>query len=197
MTWEPSVIEHPVPWSHHRRRPVEGGIIHAMGEFIEVPNKGMYPAAEFLERSPELVGSSYSAHRLLTPSGEIIVCVPDDRLAFHAGDSRLGELIGLNRTFLGLEWLVEGEWHITAFNEAMRKGTAKFTDKQYESGGWQYAQWMLDYAIPRHRIVTHAQVAGDDVRGPGLGKLDPGVGFNHGRLTNSINRFIMHPPGEE
>ncbi|KKM88500.1 hypothetical protein LCGC14_1258210, partial [marine sediment metagenome] len=44
--------------------------------------------------------------------------------------------------------------------------------------------------IPRHRIVTHQQVAGDDVRGPGLGKLDPGNGFNHGRLTNFITRFL-------
>jgi len=161
-----------------------------MGQFVVVPDVGVYPAAEFLERSPELVSSSYSAHRLLEPNGDIIVCVPDDRLAFHAGDSRLGDLIGLNKTFLGLEWLVEGEWHITAFNDAMRKGTAKFTDEQYESGGWQYAQWMLAHDIPRHRIVTHQQVAGDDVRGPGLGKLDPGNGFNHGRLTNFITRFL-------
>lgn len=186
----PNIIEHPVRWSHRRRRTVEGSLIHAMGQFVVVPDVGIYPAAEFLERSPELVSSSYSAHRLVEPNGDIVVCVPDDRLAFHAGDSRLGELIGLNKTFLGLEWLVEGEWHITAFNDAMRKGTAKFTDEQYESAGWQYAQWMEAHDFGRHRIVTHAQVAGDDVRGPGLGKLDPGVGFNHGRLSNFINRSM-------
>lgn len=191
MTWQPNITEHPVAWSHRRRRPVEGALIHAMGEFIVVPGKGTFPAADFLERSPELVGSSYSAHRLLAPDGDIIHCVPDTRLAFHAGDSRLGEMIGLNRTFLGLEWLVEGEWHITAFNEGMRKGTIHYSEEQYKSGGWQYASWMRAYDIPRHRIVTHQQVAGDDVRGVGFGKLDPGLGFNHGRLTNYITQFMQ------
>ena len=188
MIVEPGIIQHPVPWSHTRRRPIEGAIIHAMGELVVVPGKGTYPAAEFLERSPELVGSSYSAHRLVDPEGDIVVCVPDDRLAFHAGDSRLGELIGLNKTFLGLEWLLPGEWVYGDFVVEMGRGNVGYTDEQYESGGWQYAQWMQEHDFERPRIVTHAQVAGDDVRGPGLGKRDPGVGFNHGRLTMAIDR---------
>ena len=182
----PTIIEHPVPWHKTRRRDIEGIVTHAMGEYIIVPGKGTFPAAEFLERSPELVGASLSAHGLVVPNGDLVRLVEDDRVAYHAGDSRLGELVGLNRTFLGLEWLLPGEWDITRFNEAMRKGTAKFTDEQYESGGWWCAQKMQEHDFERHRVVTHAQVAGDDVRGPGLGKLDPGVGFNHGRLTNSI-----------
>ena len=184
----PTIIEHLVPWHRKRHREIEGAVTHAMGEYVEVPGEGTCPAAEFLDRSPELVHASLSAHRLLAPNGDILLLVPDDRIAYHAGDSRLGELIGLNKTFLGLEWLVPGEWHITAFNDAMRKGKAKFTDEQYESGGWQYAQWMEAYDFGRHRVVTHAEIAGDDVRGPGLGKLDPGVGFNQGRLTNEIIR---------
>ena len=187
----PTIIERPVPWSHRRRRDVEGAIIHAMGERIEVPGKGAYPAAYFLKHSPELVGSSYSAHRLLAPNGDILVCVPDDRLAFHAGDSRLGELIGLNKTFLGLEWLLPGEWVYGDFIVEMGRGNVRFTDEQYEAGGWQYAQWMREHDFERPLIVTHAQVAGDEVRGPGLGKVDPGVGFNHGRLTIAIQRALQ------
>ncbi|KKN68911.1 hypothetical protein LCGC14_0446970 [marine sediment metagenome] len=185
----PTIIEQLVEWHGIRHRNVEGIVTHAMGEYIVVPGKGTFHATEFLERSPELVGKTLSAHCLGQPNGEIVRLVPDDRLAWHAGESRLGDLIGLNKTFLGYEWLVPGEWHITAFNDAMRTGKAQFTPEQYESGGWQYAQWMNAYDFGRHRVVTHAQVAGDDVRGPGRGKLDPGVGFNQGRLSIAIDRI--------
>ena len=188
MIVEPGIIQHLVPWSHTRRRPVEGAIIHAMGELVIVPEKGTYPAAEFLERSPELVGSSYSAHRLVAPNGDIIVCVPDDRLAFHARDSRLGELVGLNKSFLGLEWPLPGKWIYGDFVVEMGRGNVGYTDEQYEAGGELYAQWMREHGFDRSRIVTHAQVAGDDVRGEGNGKTDPGIGFNQGMLTNAIVR---------
>lgn len=157
-----------------------------MGEGVIVGSH-VYAAEKFLEDSPTLIQASVSAHRLLKPDGSIILCVPDDRVAYHAGTSRLGELVGLNSSFLGIEWLLQGDWDYPDFKAVMKNGSVPFTDAQYESGGWQCAQWMMEHDFGRQRIVTHQAVAGDEVRGPGLGKLDPGVGFNHGRLTNVIN----------
>jgi N-acetyl-anhydromuramyl-L-alanine amidase AmpD len=182
----PEIVDAPVPWWKPRRRRIEGVVLHAMGEFIVV-GADVVTAQEFLARSPELANESLSAHRLVKPDGTIELLVDDENIAHHAGESRLGELIGLNATFLGIEFLLPGEWSYADFKRAMKRGSRSFTDEQYESGGWQCANWMLAHDFGRQRIVTHQAVAGDDVRGPGFGKLDPGVGFNHGRLTNVIN----------
>ncbi len=182
----PEIIDHPVPWWRVRRRRIEGLVNHAMGEGIDLGTE-VVSAAVFLEKSPEYCNKTLSANRLLKPDGSIVLLVDDENVAYHAGESRLGELIGLNETFLGMEWLLPGEWNYPEFKKAMQTGNTPFTDAQYESGGWQCAKWMLEHDFGRQRIVDHQAVAGDDVRGPGLGKLDPGVGFNHGRLTNVIN----------
>ncbi len=186
----PPIVSHPIPWGSDRRTPVAGAIRHAMGEKVVVPNKGIFDAEVLHEKSPELFGKTVSAHRYLRPDGTIVVSVGDDRVAWHAGESKLGELVGLNASFLGLEWLVPGEWDIVAFNQAMLNGSAKFTEEQYDSGGWQYAQWMQTYNFSYPMIVDHRTVAGDDVRGLGKGKLDPGNGFNHGKLTDAIRRHL-------
>ncbi len=178
-----NVIEKDLPWSRPRRQRIEGAIIHAMGEKI-----GEVPAWDFLNKSPEFTGGALSAHCLIHPNGDITRCVPDDERAWHAGHSRFGTLDNLNETFLGAEFLLPGEWQYDEFKREMHRGNVGFTDEQYEAGGELYAQWMREHGFDRSRVVTHAQVAGDDVRGPGLGKLDPGVGFNHGRLTIAIDR---------
>jgi N-acetyl-anhydromuramyl-L-alanine amidase AmpD len=161
-----------------------------MGENVIVPSRGVFPAANFLEDSPDLIGFSLSCHRLLHPDGSITVCVDDDRVAYHAGESQFGELRNLNQVMLGMEWLVAGDWDYERFIHGMRAGTIKYTDEQYESGAWQYAQWMMDHTFGRDRIVSHSSVAGDEVRGPGLGKHDPGKGFNWPRLQESISRHL-------
>ena len=171
-------------------RPVAGAIRHAMAERLTVTNHGIFDAAVFLEKSPELVGTSLSAHRLVKPDGTIVVCVPDDRVAYHAGASKLGDLVGLNATFLGIEFLLAGEWNYPDFKQAMLTGSAQFTEAQYDAGGWQLAAWMRAWQFGYERVVDHRAVASDAVRGMGLGKLDPGVGFNHGMLTDSIRRHL-------
>jgi N-acetyl-anhydromuramyl-L-alanine amidase AmpD len=160
-----------------------------MGEFIWIQSKGQYiPAWDFLDESPQVTGVALSAHRLICPDGEVIRCVPDDHRANHAGHSKFGALENLNRTFLGAEFLLPGDWTYGEFIIEMGRGNVGFTDEQYEAGGELYAQWMKDHDFDRPRVVTHAQVAGDDVRGEGRGKRDPGVGFNQGKLTNAIAR---------
>ena len=186
----PEVTDDFLPWSRDRRSPVEGAIIHAMGERITAGELGTFDAFEFLRDSPRITGQSLSVHALIHPDGLITRTLSESREAFHAGQSRFGSLGGLNRTFLGAEFLLPGEWQYTDFYREMFRGDVGYTDEQYEAGGWLYAHWMTQHGFGRHRVVMHSEVAGDNVRGTGHGKRDPGVGFNHGKLTNAINAWL-------
>ena len=123
-------------------------------------------------------------------NGTIIRCVADDREAYHAGHSKFGELENLNRTFLGAEWLVPGEWNYQQFITQMGRGNIPFTDEQYDAGGWLYATWIKAHGFGLNQILTHMQVSGDHVRGKGKGKRDPGVAFNRGRFTMAVTRWL-------
>ena len=158
-----------------------------MGENIVV-GADVWAAWTFLDKSPELTGVALSAHALIHPDGTVTRCVPDDHRANHAGHSHLGNLENLNETFLGAEFLLPGEWDYANFVREMGTGEVGFTAEQYEAGGELYAGWMKAHDFDRARVVTHSQVAGDDIRGEGRGKLDPGVGFHQGRLTIAIDR---------
>ena len=160
-----------------------------MGQNIVVGDD-VWDAWTFLDTSPELIGGALSVHALIHPDGTVTRCVEDDRRAYHAGHSRLGTLENLNETFLGAEFLLPGEWNYADFIREMGRGDVGFTDEQYVAGGQLYAGWMATHDFDRARVVTHSQVAGDDVRGEGRGKVDPGVGFNQGRLSNEIARNV-------
>ena len=184
-----NIVDRPLRWHRSRRDyKIEGALIHAMGEYIVVNGEAI-PAWDFLDQSPDLVGEALSAHCLLVPSGDVIRCVSDDHRANHAGHSRFGFLEDLNWTFLGAEWLLPGTWtYDPDFLREMGQGNVGFTDAQYEAGGELYAKWMKDYDFARSRIVGHSVVSGDEIRGEGRGKKDPGVGLNQGRLTIAIDR---------
>ena len=184
-----NAIEQLLRWSRPRRDRIQGALVHAMGESIWVEERRSYlPAWDFLDESPQITGVALSAHCLIYPDGKIVRCVPDAHRANHAGHSKFGSLENLNDTFLGAEFLLPGEWNYGEFVQEMGRGNVGFTGEQYEAGGWLYATWMMDHDFERPRIVSHSQVAGDDVRGEGRGKLDPGIGFNQGRLTIAIDR---------
>ena len=185
----PRLIEHPLKWHRNRRLPIKGALAHAMGQGV-ITSGSTFQAADFLAQSPDLVGFSLSCHRLLNPDGSITICVNDDRVAYHAGESQFGELRNLNQHMLGLEWLVAGDWEYERFIQGMKDGTISFTEEQYDSGGWQYAQWMMEHGFGRDRIVSHSLVAGDEIRGPGLGKHDPGKGFSWRHLQEMISSHL-------
>ena len=189
----PIVVDAPVPWKRKgdRREEIQGALVHAMGEYIVVED-GTRSALDFLRESPDLTGESYSAHCLVKPDGTLQQCVDDHKEAFHAGFSRRGNLTLLNRSFLGLEFLLPGTWSYGPFIKEMKTGSVHFTEAQYRTAGWRYASWMLAYGFGRGDVVSHSSVAGDNVRGEGKGKRDPGVGFNHGMLTNWITRWTKH-----
>lgn len=52
-------------------------------------------------RSPQNVGSS--AHVVVDRDGSVIQCVPFTKVAWHAGRSRWGDLVGLNQHSIGIE----------------------------------------------------------------------------------------------
>lgn len=187
---DPVIVDRALRWWRDRSdRRTEGIVLHAMGERIWVEKRDDFLTAwEFLDESPEFTGDSLSAHCLIEPDGTIVRCVADDAKANHAGHSRIGNLENLNWFFLGVEFLLPGEWYYGAFLREMKRGNVHFTPEQYVAGGWLCADWMRRYEFGRDRIVTHSQVAGDDVRGKDKGKRDPGVGFNHGVLSNEIAR---------
>lgn len=186
----PTVRKATVRWNRARRAKVQGAIIHAMGEQIVIGSGEPLSALIFLRRSHMLTGQTLSVHALIKPDGTILRCVDDDREAYHAGWSKFGELENLNRSFLGAEFLLAGEWNIDAFRREMGRGNVGYTAEQYDAGGWLYAIWIKAHGFGLNQIVTHAQVAGDHVRGKGKGKRDPGVGFNRGRFSQAVARWL-------
>lgn len=140
--------------------------------------------------SPTVAGGKLSAHCLVTPEGTVLRCVDDDRVAYHAGLSRFNGIEQLNGVFLGAEVLLPGTWEYGAFRKAMRDGVPKFADPQYPAVAELIAGWMHRYDIPRGMVTGHETVAGDDVRGPGKGKLDPGRGFDHLRFWGLVHGHL-------
>jgi N-acetyl-anhydromuramyl-L-alanine amidase AmpD len=168
----PRIIERPLPES--RARPAEakisGALVHSMGEHI-------YFEGALLDAHTALDRQGVSAHCLITPAGEIVSCCGVDRIAYHAGKSQLGAERDLNRTFLGAEFLLAGEHDYTSFLKGIAQPDA-YTLAQYQAGGWLYASWGKAFGFGPERIKGHSDVAGDEVRGPGNGKRDPGAGFD-------------------
>ena len=185
----PTVRKGTIRWSRARRELVCGAIIHAMGERIILGHVGTVTAHQLFKRSHLLLGVTLSVHCLIKPDGTIVRCMGDDREAYHAGHSKFGELENLNRTFLGAEFLVAGEWDYAAFRQEMLTGKVGYTAEQYDAGGWLYATWMKAHGFGLNQILGHFQVSGDHVRGKGNGKLDPGH-FNRGRFNLSLHRWM-------
>jgi N-acetyl-anhydromuramyl-L-alanine amidase AmpD len=45
---------------------------------------------------------------------------------------------------------------------------------------------MKEYNIPANAVVRHSDVSGDDVRGKGKGKTDPGSAFDWDRFKQQL-----------
>jgi len=156
----------------------KGIIIHSMAEFLKTDN-GPVGAHDFLKS----VG--LSVHGFIHPDGRYEKMLDTPGKAFHAGKSVFGELSGLNSHFLGFELLVPGEHDFGSFSKAIETpGT--YTDAQYKTAVDVCKYWMKQYNIPADAVVRHSDVSGDDVRGKGQGKTDPGSAFNWSGLKKDI-----------
>ena len=156
-------------------------VVHAMGEHIKAD--GIIPAWDWLEQS------GLSVHALIYPNGTVLRSAHDEDVAYHAGKSRIviGDKTweGLNAVSLGAEFLLAGDYDYTSLLKGMAQPDA-YSDAQYEAGAKLYAGWCRDFALPVERVVGHSDVSGDELRGEGNGKRDPGQGWNMARFRNLV-----------
>jgi AmpD protein len=158
---------------------VDGAIVHSMAELVRAGGVDI-PAWEFLEQE------ELSVQALIHPDGAITEGAGVDRVCYHAGTSVYQGRAGLNTTFLGAEFLVAGAHNYDDFLHAIARPGC-YTDAQYNAGGFLYASWMKRYPkLTLNRILGHSEVSGDDVRGPGQGKRDPGLAFDWPRFRQSV-----------
>ena len=148
----------------------KGIIIHSMAEYLKMDN-GPMGAHDFL-KSVKL-----SVHGFIHPDGKYEKMVETPGKAFHAGQSLHEGLENLNSHYLGFELLVPGEHDFGTFSKAIETpGT--YTKEQFDTAVEVCKWWMKEYNIPASRVVRHSDVSGDDVRGKGKGKTDPGSAFD-------------------
>jgi len=144
-------------------------VVHAMAEYIHCDEatheyyKGKGIALELGRdyHAPEwLRVLGLSAHRLQTPTGQMIKCREDNQGAWHAK--------GYNTDTLGIEFLVPGVHNYQSFLEVLR--TPWLTEEQFINGAYVVKSWMTKHDIGIMGVKTHAELSPDR-------KVDPGKGF--------------------
>ena len=156
----------------------KGIIVHSMSEYLKLDSGPMY-AKDFLE------SIGLSVHGFITPTGKYEKMVETPGKAFHAGKSLHEGLSGLNSHYLGFELLVPGEHDFGTFSKAIETpGT--YTKEQFDTAVEVCKYWMKQYNIPASRVVRHSDVSGDDVRGKGKGKTDPGSAFDWNAFQKAL-----------
>lgn len=147
----------------------KGIIVHSMAEYLKMP-EGPMKAHDFLK------SVNLSVHGFIHPDGRYEKMIESPNKAAHAGKSKWGDLEFLNSHFLGFELLVAGEHDFGTFSKAIETpGT--YTQAQFDKAVDVCKWWMQEYNIPVENVVRHSDCSGDDVRGKGQGKTDPGSAF--------------------
>ena len=156
----------------------KGIIIHSMAEYLKM-DSGPMSAHNFLK------SIGLSVHGFIKPDGIYEKMVETPGKAFHAGKSKFGNLEHLNSHFLGFELLVPGTHDFGTFSKAIETpGT--YTEEQFQTSLEVCQYWMKQYNIPATAVVRHSDVSGDDVRGKGQGKTDPGLAFDWNRFKKEL-----------
>ena len=131
-----------------------------------------------------------SAHIVLERNGEITQMVPFNRMAWHAGKSKWGELSGLNAYSIGIEVVnagkltkgPDGKWYSWAKrlipnsevtlakhkNEAEEYGWHEYTGEQIEK--------LIEIGVALNALYPLADILGHDDIAPAR-KVDPGPLF--------------------
>lgn len=156
----------------------KGIIVHSMAEYLKTPD-GPLGAHDFL-KSIDL-----SVHGFIHPNGEYEKMIDSPNKAYHAGKSEWNGLSYLNSHYLGFELLVEGAHDYDSFAKAINtEGT--YTEEQFQKAVDVCKWWMKEYNIPVENVVRHSDCSGDDVRGAGKGKTDPGSAFDWDRFKKEL-----------
>ncbi len=140
----------PSPNGHSARRATDYIVVHAMAEFVD-DGKQVQHALDFLATHDR------SAHRLVTPTGEVLTTRTDDQGAWHCK--------GYNLRSLGIEILVPSVHTWATFCEAIKEPWA--TQDAINATASQVAQWLTRW--PDAQVVQHFDLNDR--------KPDPGSGF--------------------
>ena len=156
----------------------KGIIVHSMAEYLKM-HEGPMKAHDFL-KSVKL-----SVHGFIHPDGTYEKMVETPGKAFHAGKSKWNGLENLNSHYLGFELLVPGEHDFGTFSKAIEtEGT--YTEEQFNTAVEVTKWWIKEYNIPLENVVRHSDCSGDDVRGKGQGKTDPGSAWDWKRFKEAL-----------
>lgn len=178
IDYKPKVIDPNIRWNpQYKELKPKGIVLHAM-----LSDFGDLSAWEFLE------SKGLSAHAFITPEGFVVKGQDDDKVAYHAGRSRHGSLTNLNYYYLGVEVLLDRmPYRKWLESISIKDPYSQFTklintvdwvqSLQLDALVWWCADMINKYDIPLENIVYHSEVSGDDVRGEGKGKVDPGKTF--------------------
>jgi len=158
----PKYIKKPLPAGSDKNNP-KMIVVHAMAEYLETKN-GLRHASDFLE------DIGLSAHALVCPNGDIIICRDEEQGAYHAR--------GFNTDSLGIEFLVKGAHNYGSFIETIK--TDYVTPEQYESGAELISSWIETFNI--NKIVGHHNISPER-------KVDPGTGFKWELFLDKIKAY--------
>ena len=156
----------------------KGIIVHSMAEYLKMP-EGPMKAHDFL-KSVKL-----SVHGFIHPDGTYEKMIESPNKAAHAGASKWGGYEMLNSHFLGFELLVPGEHDFGTFSKAIET-SGTYTEEQFNTAVEVCKHWIKQYDIPVENVVRHSDCSGDDVRGKGQGKTDPGSAFDWDRFKKEL-----------
>lgn len=153
-----NIIERPLRAGNQFNKP-KMIVVHAMGEYINDPDPIFAP--DFLEKY------GLSAHALIVPNGDVMICRNEQTGAYHAK--------GHNTDTLGIEFLVRGEHDYSSFIETIK--TNYVTSNQWIAGIELVRSWIEKFDI--RNIQRHSSLS------PGR-KVDPGTGFEWDRFMERV-----------
>jgi len=161
-------------------REVDLFVVHSIAEFIEW--KGTFVSSLDWLSGSILNGPKVSAHYLIDIDGTIHQLLDPVLKAWHAGVSKWDGEDNLNTISIGAELIVEGQHNYGSFLTKIDQADC-YTSDQYKALAELIASTSIE---PYGRIVAHSDISGDNVRGPGQGKRDPGAGFSWPRLYREL-----------
>jgi N-acetylmuramoyl-L-alanine amidase len=141
------IIDCPSPNFDERDRPVSICVLHYTG---------MEDAASAITRlrDPE---ARVSCHYLIAEDGQVLRMVPEDKRAWHAGQSYWRGLHGVNAASIGIEIV----------NPGHEFGYRPFTSQQMDALLPLLAGIVERHSIPRANVVGHSDVAPARKQDPG------------------------------
>jgi N-acetyl-anhydromuramyl-L-alanine amidase AmpD len=156
-----------------------GVVVHSMSELFDWEGEEI-TARQLLDKL------GLGIHCLIHPDGTVEEVIPPTQKASHAGISAHRGLSNLNSYFLGFELLVKGKNDYGTFIKKIDEPGC-YTEAQFEAAVNLTKQWMEQYNIEAKDVVRHSDVSGDDIRGDGKGKVDPGSAFDYKEFIKRIS----------